>query len=264
MQQGDVVLGLLAPTYEDAAKAVHPTVGSLHHPTPRLLPGPTLEGPGLFAARADVGREPELLHDLPYFVEVIAFVQTQPLRFLDAGLGPVGVGRYALQGGAGQFHVVAVGPVHGHADGDALGLDQQAALDALLGPIRGVLARLFPPRGAPWSCTRPSTATTSRCLCSRRRSSGRPPTSSGRRRPPPILGSGRGPWTRGRRWWRPGLSTDSRCGGRRGWPPCRSGRPFAAARRFSCVGSFPRLNGRLVLATAQRRVGLPPREGPLA
>src|ERR1022692_4661694 len=185
----------------------------LHHPTPRLLPRPPLDRLGLLPPRADVGREPKLLDDLAHLVEVIPLIQAQPLRRVGRGLGPAGVVRDALQGGAGQPHVVALGP--------------------LLGSIRGVFPRLFPPRGAPWSCTRPSTARTSQCLSSRRRPSGPPPTSSGRRRPSPTLGSGRGPWSRGKISWRPGPSIGSRCGERRGWPPCRPGRPCGAGRRRS-------------------------------
>jgi hypothetical protein len=131
----------------------------------------------------------------------------------------------------GHFHVGAVGPFHGHADGDALSFDQQAALDALLGAVGGVFARLFPPRAAPWSCSRPCSARTSRSPSTRRRPPGLPPTSPGKHPRAPSAGSGRGRWTRGRSGWRPGPSTGSRCGARRGWPPCRCGRGWGACRR---------------------------------
>ena len=137
-----------------------------------------------------------------------------------------------------HLHVGAVGPVHGHAHREATALDQQTALDALLGAVGGVFARLFPPRGVPWSYTRPYSARPSRCLATRRRPTGRPPRVLGRHRPRPIPGSGRGRWSRGRSGWRPGPSTGSRCVGRRGWPPYRPDRRCGAGRRRSggCLG----------------------------
>ena len=44
-----------------------------------------------------------------------------------------------------QFHVVPIGPVQFDADGQALRLDQEAALDPALAPVRGVGPEFFPP-----------------------------------------------------------------------------------------------------------------------
>src|SRR5579871_1364880 len=237
MQQRQIVFGLLAPADENAAEAVHPTVRPLHDPTPRLIPCLPLERLSLLPPCLDVGREAELRDEGADLVVVIAFIHTHPLRRVGAGPGAFGVVGDTLQRGFDQLHVVAVGAVHRYPDRDAVGLDQQAALDAPFGPVGRVFPGLFPPRGVPWSCTRPYSATTSRCLSSRRRPSDPSPTGPGRRPPSPSVGSGRGRWNRGRSGWRRGPSTDSRCGARRGWPPCRRGRGWAVCRRRRDAGS---------------------------
>jgi hypothetical protein len=159
---------------------------------------------------------------------------------LVVGDGFRAIDRDAQQGLLDQFHVGAVGPVHGQADRDALALDQQAALDALLGAVGGVFAGLFPPRGAPWSCTRPSTARTNRSPSNSHTPATRPSRTARRRRPEPILESGHGPWTPGRRWSRPGPSTGNPYATQKRWRPCRHGSACAACRHrkdaYSRVG----------------------------
>src|SRR5207248_4593277 len=128
-------------------------------------------------------------------VEVVALVQAHPLRLGLGRLGPTDGD--AADRLPSHLEVVAVGPVHRHPDGDAMALGQQAPLDPALATIRGVFARLFPPQGVPWSCTRPSPARTSRSPSARRTPVVRPSKASGTRRRPPTPGTGRGPWTRG-------------------------------------------------------------------
>src|SRR5262252_4442571 len=150
-------------------------MGSLHHPAPRLLTRLPLDGLRLLALRGDVRREGELPGGLADFVIGVALVQAQVLF-----AGRLRVGAWdgnTLQRLPDQLHVGAVGAVYGQADRDAVGLDHQAALDALFGAVGGVLARLFPPRGVPWSCTRPCSARTSRSPSGSRIRAGRPSTS---------------------------------------------------------------------------------------
>src|SRR5262249_56593187 len=82
MQQGNIVLGLLAPADQDAAETVHPTVRPLYHPTPRLgtrLPFHLLR---LVLFRRDMGCEAELVRDVLHLVIGVAQVQAQPLRLV--------------------------------------------------------------------------------------------------------------------------------------------------------------------------------------
>src|SRR5437773_993831 len=151
------------------------------------------------------------------FVIRVAFVQTQVVLVPGAGLRAVD--RDAQQRLLGQLHIGTVGPVHGQADRDTVAFDQQAALGALLGAVGGVFARLFPPRGAPWSGTRPATATANRCPSHSRTPATRPSTSPRRRRPGPTLESGHEPWTQDRSWSHRGPSRGNPCAAHRRWHP---------------------------------------------
>src|SRR6266550_5081660 len=228
MEHGDVVLWFLAPTDQNPAKAIHPTMRPLHYVAPGPAPRLAFHLLGLFSLGRDVGGKAELCDDLPHFVIGIALVQTQVLGCRAAGVRALD--RYTQQRFFGKLHVRAVGPVHGQAQGDAVALDQQAALDALLGAVGGVFPGLFPPRGVPWSCTRPCSARTSRCPSNNRTPAALPSTSPRRRRPGPTPGSDHGRWSPGKRSWHPGPSTGSPCGAQRRWRPCRPGRGYAASR----------------------------------
>jgi hypothetical protein len=229
MQQSNIVLGLLAPANQNATETVHPTVCPLHYPTPSPITGLPLHFLRFLLFGRDVGGETEFLGDLLYFVISVAQIQAQPLRLLGRWLGPLD--RDAFQGFFDHLHVGSVGAVHGQSDRDTLALDQQAAFGALLGAVGGIFPGFFPPRGVPWSYTRPSPAKTNRSPSSRRRPSDRPPTWLGRRLLSPSVGSGRGRSSRGRSMWRSGLSTGSRCVRRTGWLPCRRDRGWAVCRR---------------------------------
>src|SRR3984957_12366573 len=117
----------------------------------------------------------ELPGQFPPLGPNIPLVQAQALRILRRGFGPLDGN--TVEGCFGHLAIGAVGAVHGQPQRDPLGIDQQAAFDTLLGAIGRVFARLFPPRGVLWSCTRPCSARTSRYLYTRRRPSGPSPTS---------------------------------------------------------------------------------------
>src|SRR5262245_39419939 len=131
MQQGNIVLGLLAPADQDAAETVHPTVRPLYHPTPRLGTRLPLHLLRLVLFRRDMGCEAELVRDVLHLVIGVAQVQAQPLRLVGRWLGPFHGD--ALDRVTHHLHVRPVGAVHGQSDGDALGLDQQAAFGPLFG-----------------------------------------------------------------------------------------------------------------------------------
>src|SRR5262245_29246503 len=231
MEHRDIVLRLLVPADQNPTKPIQPTVRPLHYPTPRLATRLALYLLSLSRLRRKVGRETKLLHDLLRLGVVVTVIQTHVLRLLFARFGPLH--RDALDRRADQLHVGPVGPFYRQAHRHAAALDQQAALDPLLGAVGGVFARLFPPPRAPWSCTRPCSATPSRCPQSSRIRATPSSRTPRRRRQRPTVGSGRGLWSRGRTWWRRGPSTDSRCGGRRRWHPCRRDRGCVAVHRRS-------------------------------
>ena len=143
MKKGDVVLGSLVPTHQDAPETVQPAVSAFHHPAPGFEPSLLFDGLCLFASTADVGGEAELLQGAAHLGEVLAPVQAHTLGMLWAGHGS-GHGQ-AVHRGSHQLHVVAVGPIHRQTHRNALGFGQQAALDASLTSIGGVGAGFPPP-----------------------------------------------------------------------------------------------------------------------
>src|SRR5713101_1194917 len=173
----------------------------------------------------------KLLNYLAHLIIVVPFVQTETLRFLLGWLRTFhgNTGQRILS----QFHVVAVGAAYVQTNGYAVGIDQQAAFGAALGPVGGIFARLFPPRGVPWSCTRPCSARTNRCLSSNRIPTSLPSRSQKRRRLRPILENGRAPWNQDKTWWHPALSIDSPFVEQRKSHPCRRDRAHVVAHHQS-------------------------------
>src|SRR5713226_3482326 len=202
-----------------------------HDPTPRFPTRCSLDPLGLWSLGGDVHGEAKLLEGLSDLFIRVPFIQTQVLLVFLGDYRPLD--RNAGQRLFDHLHVGAVGPVYGQPDRNAVALDQQAALGAFLGSVGGVFARLFSPRGVPWSCTRPCSATASRCPSGPHIPA--TPSSTAPRRPPqrPTPESGRAPWTPGRTWWRPALSTGNRCAARTRWHPCRPGRGCVAVHRRS-------------------------------
>ena len=75
MKQTQVILSLLLPPRQDAAEAVHPTVGAFHDPSSGLEARLAFERLGLFATASDMSRVPELLRQVSGFFVVVPFIQ---------------------------------------------------------------------------------------------------------------------------------------------------------------------------------------------
>ena len=89
MKEGDVVVGRLVLTDENAPAAVQPAVSAFHDPAARFEPSFPFDGLSLFAATPDVSGEAELVQRAAHFSEVVALVQAQTLgmRWARAGRG---------------------------------------------------------------------------------------------------------------------------------------------------------------------------------
>src|SRR5262249_49921221 len=181
MEHCNIVLWFLVPPDEKSAEPIHPTVSTLHYPTTRLGARAASLRLHLLATRADITRETKLLDKRTHFIIVIALVHTHTLWLLRCWLRPFD--RNAGQCLFDHLHVVAVGAVHRDADGNTRSFDQDAPLDSAFGAIGGVFPRLFPPRGEPWSCSRPYSATANQCLSDSHTPKGRPSTSRRKLRP---------------------------------------------------------------------------------
>lgn len=209
------MLGLLLPAHQDATKAVHPAVASLHDPAASPLARLTRQLLRLFTPRANVGGEAELSQDLSHLIIVVAFVQAHPLGLLLAGLGSLN--HNTLNRGPHQLHVVTIRAVDRQSYRNSIALSQQTAFDAVFAAVGRVWPRLFPPQGALWSSPHPYLARTSQCLLAHRSVRGRLATASETLPLRPSRRSGRGRWT-----WR-----TTRSGSR---PP--TGHRFAVHRRW--------------------------------
>ena len=80
MEHRQVGVHALGPADEDAPKAVHPTVGSFHDPTPSPEACFLLDGLGLFTPGPDVSGKAKGFDQRPDLVEIVAFVQANTLR----------------------------------------------------------------------------------------------------------------------------------------------------------------------------------------
>src|SRR5262249_35070275 len=104
MQKPYVIAYLLVPADQHAPEAVHPTMGALDDPPPGFETDLVLECAGLLTPCLDMGCEPKLVEQGPYFIIIIAFVQTHPLWSLGGGIGPLH--RDALDGLTGQLEII--------------------------------------------------------------------------------------------------------------------------------------------------------------
>src|SRR5439155_13499245 len=134
-------------------------MGPFYSPPPRFEACLAVDDLGFFAPCPNVDGKAKLLHYLPYFGVVIPFVHTHPLRLLRRHGGPLN--HDTVQGRFDQLHIRPIGSRDHHAEGHAVRFGQYAALDALLGPIRGIGAGFFPPLTAPSSGRRPCSTSSS-------------------------------------------------------------------------------------------------------
>jgi hypothetical protein len=146
MQKSQVVAGFFVPADQYPSEAIHPTLRALHAPPSGFATGFLLACLGLFPPCPDVGGDATLCQKVPYLILGIAFGQTPALGRLYGGSGPLDGD--TLHGLARPLAIMTVRAVDGQADGHVRTVGAEAALGAARAAVRGVLAHLFPPRGA--------------------------------------------------------------------------------------------------------------------
>jgi len=146
------VVSLLLPADQEAAEPVQPGVRALDDPSARAVAGDGTEIAGLVAAALDVERVAVLLDELPGVGVVVPLVAAEVLRRAPRRLGARRDDR--IERAPDEALVMRVGAIDDDAEGNAGAIRKEGALRARFRPIRGVGARLFPPRGAPWSSRR--------------------------------------------------------------------------------------------------------------
>jgi hypothetical protein len=137
------MLRLLLPAYQQAAKPIEPTMTAFDDPAPCPLARFTGDLLRFLAATANVRREAKFAQGCAHVVIIIAFIQSHALRSLLRRRRSLHDD--ALDGRRRQFHIVAIGSINRHADGDAMPLVQQRSLDARVPAVGRIGAGFLPP-----------------------------------------------------------------------------------------------------------------------
>ena len=209
MQHSQVSFSEFLPSHQDATEAIHPAMGTLHHPAPSLETGFVPDGLCFLAPCPDMGGKAELFHDLSYLIKVISLVQTKPLWGLCRWLRPVSKNR--LQRPPHQFHVCRLAPSMAMPIGMPAASVNRLRLTPCL-PRSVGFAPVFlnrPPE--PWSLHHPLTTKTSQRPGSRRTASSLRARTSRTRLPLPIPGTVDTPKHRSIFRWHSGHSIGIRC-----------------------------------------------------
>src|SRR5713101_9977344 len=88
MEHGQICISSNFPANKQSAKAIHPRMGALAHPSARLFSSAPLQLLALFAARTDVSSEVEFIRQVSDLVIVVAFVEAEILWGFWRRFGP--------------------------------------------------------------------------------------------------------------------------------------------------------------------------------
>lgn len=113
MKEGKIVLRLLFPAQQDAAKAVQPVVTSFQHPAPCSLACLLCKLFGLFSLSTNVGSEAKLGQDRTQLLIALVFVQTDPLGLRFAWGWSIDDDTLRLS--PYQLHLMAIGSINDQA-----------------------------------------------------------------------------------------------------------------------------------------------------
>src|SRR5882762_11420475 len=102
----------------------------LYDPPPCFETSFPLDGLGFFSTLADMGRKAKFAKDIAYFLIVVALVQTHSLRMLLCWLWTLDDD--ALNRGADQLHIRAIGPLNRQADRHSMPFCQHTAFHPTL------------------------------------------------------------------------------------------------------------------------------------
>ncbi len=215
VEHGQICISSNFPANKQSAKAIHPRVSALAHPSARLFSSASLQLLDLFAPRTDVSSEVEFIRQVPDLVIVVAFVEAEILGSFWRRFGSAHWD--AFERLPRHFEVVPVGSIDGEANWNTTRFNQDASLGSQLGPVGRIGAGFFPHPREPWSSLRPWTTISSRCLSTRHRPRGLVSKIPGRRPPPATLGNAGKRRSKYKFPWRPKRSTGTRCEAQREW-----------------------------------------------
>jgi hypothetical protein len=166
MKQSQIILRLLFPTRQDAAKPVHPAMSPFHNPASSFKSGLTLNRLCLFSTRTNVSSITKLFYQISYLTRIIAFIKAHALSFSFSRFRPFY--RNTLYRGLYHFAIMPISPSNRQSNRHAGCFGKQTAFNPFLGPVRRIWACFSPRQEGLLSSRHPSTAKTSQYLSIRR------------------------------------------------------------------------------------------------
>jgi hypothetical protein len=183
MNESQIVNDFFLPSHEQSSRAIGPTVDALDDPASCAAAFAT--GGPLAVAWRQVESVSATCDDSLDRRPAISLIQAKV--WLAAS---VRVGAGQRDGGqrfSNEFLIVSVRAGNCDTQRHASTIGEDRTLDPQFATIGRIFAGLFPPRGAPWSWPRPSSASSNRCLCVGRISSSRPSITAATRLAEPTL-----------------------------------------------------------------------------
>ena len=231
MKQRQIIFRFLFPPRQDAAKAVHPAMGSLHNPAAGFEAGLVLDRLCFFTPRTNMSGIAKFFQQVPYLTRIVSFVETHTLLFPFRRLRSFH--RNTFYRGLCHFAIMAIGAINRQPHRNTVTFSQQAAFNAVFSPVRRVWACFFPRPAGLLSWRHPSIARTSQFLSVHHN---RVATASivSRKRPLlPIPESGNEPYCWNKYRFHSRRSTDSRFAVRKKSHPLPGDPALSACRRQS-------------------------------
>src|SRR5260221_2476590 len=136
MQESQIILHLLFPAHEEATRPIDPGMAAFHHRTASTIARSNVFLSFLFPSTAHMWLIVPCQQLLIDWSGVVGGIQAQVLRLLWRGLGSAD--DQSIEGGAEQFHIMAIGPIHYQSQRDSDSIGQQTPLGSPFAAIRGI------------------------------------------------------------------------------------------------------------------------------
>jgi len=161
MDERQIILRLLVPAHQQAARAVGPTMGALHDPA---TCSPAAMQELLFVASpAHVFLVAAAANNLEHGLAGVTLIETKMLRAPASRTRSAN--RNAAECGGEKFLIVNIGTGDCHRDRHSAAVGEHRSFDAELTAIGRIFAGFFPRPAALWSLRRRHSATAKRFLC---------------------------------------------------------------------------------------------------
>jgi hypothetical protein len=159
MKQRQIIFRFLFPTYQYAAKAIHPAMGSLYNPATSFETSLVLNRLCFFATRTNMSSIAKFFHQVSYLSGIITFIKTHTLFFPFRRLRSFHWNTFYRS--LCHFAVMPISAINRKADRYSKTFGKQTAFNALFCSVCRVWAGFSPHPAGLLSWRRPSIAMTS-------------------------------------------------------------------------------------------------------